>query len=270
MGVNTEFKKIYVHNHNGEYYADIDISINDWKTMLMDSSVFYPKALEMVINWYEQKDHLSTSKTMMQKYYPHLKGTPYNGIVTALGKRIIKHLNKFEIIGTDGNNSYFILPFEGWFEDLNSSKNFIWKLRDNLAAALEELCLVDDKPTLPDELTSEIIVNDPSSDGRKILSYSTRYERNPKNRASAVKIHGLICMACGFDFKKAYGIRGKDYIEVHHTKPLSENGEETIIDPHTDLICVCSNCHRMIHRRRDSILTLNELRQIIQKQRNVR
>jgi len=74
-------------------------------------------------------------------------------------------------------------------------------------------------------------------------------------------------MACGFDFEEKYGIRGRDFIEVHHIKPLSENGEEIIINPQTDLICVCSNCHRMIHRRKNSLLTLSAIRQIIEKQR---
>ena len=31
----------------------------------------------------------------------------------------------------------------------------------------------------------------------------------------------------------------------------------------TDLVCLCSNCHRMIHRRRDSILRIEELRSLI-------
>lgn len=43
---------------------------------------------------------------------------------------------------------------------------------------------------------------------------------------------------------------GKGFIEAHHTKLVStlhENGEETKIE---ELALVCSNCHRMLHRRR--------------------
>ena len=70
-------------------------------------------------------------------------------------------------------------------------------------------------------------------------------------------------MACGFDFEATYGELGKNYIEVHHTKPLSSMEQETIVNPETDLVCLCSNCHRMIHRKRDDILSLAELQSII-------
>ncbi len=60
----------------------------------------------------------------------------------------------------------------------------------------------------------------------------------------------LKCACCGFDFHAAYGGVGKGFIEAHHTKPVStlhEDGEETKLE---DLALVCSNCHRMLHRRR--------------------
>lgn len=60
----------------------------------------------------------------------------------------------------------------------------------------------------------------------------------------------LKCACCGFDFLATYGEVGKGFIEAHHTKPVStlhENGEETKIE---DLALVCSNCHRMLHRKR--------------------
>jgi 5-methylcytosine-specific restriction endonuclease McrA len=62
--------------------------------------------------------------------------------------------------------------------------------------------------------------------------------------------HGrLFCEACGFDFEETYGTIGKDFIEAHHTIPVSEmmEGHETKID---DLIMLCANCHRMAHRKR--------------------
>ena len=70
----------------------------------------------------------------------------------------------------------------------------------------------------------------------------------------------LLCEACGFDFEQVYGEHGKGFIECHHTKPVSElkAGEKTKL---SDLALVCSNCHRMIHRRRPwlSVSELGEL-----------
>ena len=70
-------------------------------------------------------------------------------------------------------------------------------------------------------------------------------------------------MACGFDFETTYGEIGRNFIEVHHVKPLCSLNEEVIIDPMTDLVCLCSNCHRMIHRKRNGILSLPELIELI-------
>ncbi|WP_244906736.1 HNH endonuclease [Neobacillus soli] len=100
-------------------------------------------------------------------------------------------------------------------------------------------------------------------DGATSYYYGKRYERNPVNRAKAIRIHGLNCAGCGFNFEKVYGERGKDFIEIHHIKPLSTIQEEVVINPETDLVPVCSNCHRMIHRRKDDVLTIEELKSIL-------
>lgn len=104
------------------------------------------------------------------------------------------------------------------------------------------------------------------TEGKKIESFTTRYERDPTNRLEAIRIHGNKCMACGFDFKAVYGDLGEGFIEVHHINPLSTLDNETIINPATDLICLCSNCHRMIHRNKDT-LSLEELKLIIRRNR---
>jgi hypothetical protein len=59
----------------------------------------------------------------------------------------------------------------------------------------------------------------------------------------------LECEACGFDFVKVYGERGKGFIEAHHTIPFASVQGETRVRA-KDLALVCSNCHRMLHRLR--------------------
>jgi len=94
--------------------------------------------------------------------------------------------------------------------------------------------------------------------------YGKRYERNPANRKKAIKIHGLTCKACNFNFEEVYGERGTDFIEVHHLKPICTfEGEAQAIDPKTDLLPLCSNCHRMIHRRLNNIMTIEQLQEIM-------
>lgn len=101
-------------------------------------------------------------------------------------------------------------------------------------------------------------------EGEAKQRYTNYYERDPKVRLASIKAHGTACMACGFDFEKRYGVRGLGYIEVHHTKPVSSLKEKTSINPATDTIVVCPNCHRMIHRSAAHVLTLEELKAILQ------
>lgn len=98
-------------------------------------------------------------------------------------------------------------------------------------------------------------------EGEKYRVFTNKYERNPRLRRQAIEIHGTKCMVCGFSFEEKYGKIGKDYIEVHHIKPLSEG--EQYVDPKTDLVCLCSNCHKMIHRKRDRVLSISDLSKMI-------
>lgn len=94
----------------------------------------------------------------------------------------------------------------------------------------------------------------------------TRYERSTKLRKKAIEIHGYTCAVCGFDFEETYGELGKNFIEVHHKVPLHESGE-CEPDPGMDMVPLCSNCHRMIHRHKKGMYTVDELKRIVQEQR---
>ena len=98
-------------------------------------------------------------------------------------------------------------------------------------------------------------------EGKKRIKYGTVYERNPKLRDAALKIHGFDCKVCGINFERIYGEVGKDFIHVHHIKPISSSGERSV-NPTTDLIPVCPNCHSMIHRKIKSVLGIEELRKM--------
>lgn len=97
---------------------------------------------------------------------------------------------------------------------------------------------------------------------------TTFYERDPKNRMAAVRFHGTKCKVCDFDFGKFYGEHGKDYIEIHHIVPLSEMSEAREVDPKNDLLPVCANCHRMIHRKKGQLLSIKDLRNIVRQNEN--
>lgn len=104
---------------------------------------------------------------------------------------------------------------------------------------------------------------DEAKEGRLLTRMHRVRERNStlvrKKKASFFEQNGhLRCEACSFDFENTYGKRGEGFIECHHTKPVSElsSGETTKL---TDLVLLCSNCHRMVHAARPW-WTLEELK----------
>ena len=102
------------------------------------------------------------------------------------------------------------------------------------------------------------------AEGSRIEYFASRIERNPQNRKKAIEKHGTQCFACDFKFEEKYGPFGKDFIEIHHKYPLAEQESEIVINPDTDLIPLCANCHRMIHHR-NPCLSLEELKELINK-----
>ncbi|CAM4081218.1 HNH endonuclease [Bacillus manliponensis] len=149
----------------------------------------------------------------------------------------------------------------------NRPKASLWELENQeifkkMFSTIQKQCR--DK-IVEEDITSELAQEDSFyTEGAATVYYGTRYERDVRNRSMAIEIHGCSCVVCGFDFEKVYGERGKGFIEVHHVKPLSMLESVVEINPKEDLVPVCSNCHRMIHRKKDEILTVEELRAIIQ------
>lgn len=86
------------------------------------------------------------------------------------------------------------------------------------------------------------------AEGGSIRVLSNRYERNPLNRTACILAQGCTCKVCGMNFLAKYGEIGRDFIHVHHITPVSQLRQGYVIDPLTDLVPVCPNCHAMLHK----------------------
>ena len=75
----------------------------------------------------------------------------------------------------------------------------------------------------------------------------------------------LSCEVCGFSFREVYGDRGEGYIEIHHIVALSESGDT--VTSKSDLIGLCANCHRIMHRKKPW-LTPNQLKELVEQSRS--
>ena len=92
---------------------------------------------------------------------------------------------------------------------------------------------------------------------------ANRYEQDPDARRACIAHYGSTCAACGFSFEEKYGEIGADFIPVHHLVPVSELGSGYELDPITDLVPLCANCHAMTHLGVGVPRTVAELRRVI-------
>ena len=166
-----------------------------------------------------------------------------------------------------GKTMYWALFFLSTEDPIGS--HYFWRLKPELIEALNQIKNWKHIEKIGDDIDEETSTG--WHEGRKTHGSVSRYERNPRNREKAIQAHKkrygqLNCCACEFNFEKTYGELGKEFIEVHHLTPLSSNEHEVRINPKTDLVCLCSNCHSMIHRKKVSFLTLADLRNILKQQ----
>ena len=110
------------------------------------------------------------------------------------------------------------------------------------------------------------------TEGTKRNRNVSLYERSKKLRDFAIDKYNskghIKCIACFFDFHNFYGDVGKDYIEIHHIKPVfqyeDEDRNKFLKRALENLIPACSNCHRIIHRNRQNPLSMGQLKEYIE------
>ncbi|MDO4547921.1 MAG: HNH endonuclease [Clostridia bacterium] len=131
-------------------------------------------------------------------------------------------------------------------------------------------CFPKDETDLSNRTIDDVFVEECDElsfpEGRSVYKKHAKYERNRlvvnlAKRRFMENNGKLFCEVCGFCFSEKYGSIGDGFIEAHHIIPVSELGDDgrTNID---DIRLVCSNCHRMLHRKRPWI-TADRLRDVI-------
>jgi 5-methylcytosine-specific restriction protein A len=96
----------------------------------------------------------------------------------------------------------------------------------------------------------DVVEEESNEEGALKQSVITKRERSPRNRLLCLSIHGEKCSVCGLDPIKIYGPGLGSILEVHHIEPLSEAEEARVYNPRIDLLPLCPNCHRAIHKRK--------------------
>lgn len=121
------------------YDYEVDISKEQWRELLQDSSIFHEDNLEHMKCLYSFDNHAATCKEVSRKLGK--TSSYYVGLATGLAKRIAKKL-EIENLQTrdrsDGDVYWYIL-FYGQEANDRQRGSFEWKLRPALAEALKEL-----------------------------------------------------------------------------------------------------------------------------------
>jgi hypothetical protein len=130
--------------------------------------------------------------------------------------------------------------------------------------------ITEDSAAMLDTVLGEgsVIVEDEHGEleGRRRETRHEVIERSSRLRSRALAYHGPDCRVCGFSFAGTYGPLGDGFAEVHHLAPLATSTGAVLVDPVTDVVVLCANCHRMVHRK-DPPLTPDDLRSAIAEHR---
>ena len=117
-------------NHNGEYSCgDIGVSSQEWLVLLRNEKAQpYIDALVSFLREPEQKASCSAVGLKYGKPAQH-----FNSKITSFSEWVQKTLGRFEVVGTDGNPTYWCIAIKtGW----ETKQGFVWQLRDELVEAL--------------------------------------------------------------------------------------------------------------------------------------
>jgi len=193
---------------------------------------------------------------------------------TVLGKRTFSSGEWRALIGLGTIFSYEVVRLErdpNPGEKADRSNTLMVFKRDNKNLRTEVETAIDCDVAQGGEGTSDGDCLDDACEfpeGKEKMKQHAERERNPKLAKCAKarqrkELGKNICQACKFDFGYRYGDVGKDYVEAHHTIPVSElkPGDKTRL---SDIALVCSNCHRMLHRKRPW-LSMSQLKDLIKQ-----
>ena len=144
-------------------------------------------------------------------------------------------------------------------------QNGVREVDETAFASILQLAGTSFNPALRDDEQSPNVQS--GTEGGRYRVVISKLERDRALRDRAISIHGLNCVACGFNFGKFYGEFAEGYIHVHHLELLASFGDRRTVNPETDLTVLCANCHCIVHRRRRQLLSIDELKVMITESR---
>ena len=118
-------------NNKGEYSCgDIGISTSEWYDLLLDNNAL--QYIDALLCFLREPKHTGSCTDVSKKYSN--SSQYYNSKVTNFSKWVQKKLNRFQVKGTNGKDTYWCITMKkGW----ESERGFQWQMRDELVKALQ-------------------------------------------------------------------------------------------------------------------------------------
>ncbi len=235
-------------------YAEgmVNIRKDQWLELIRNGTITEAD-IDYLAKFYASPNHASTLKRLSE-----LEGThpsSYISPCTSLGRKIsdVFSLPSIPREGRPDTEKLYPIIFLG---RRFSNGLFEWKLRPELAAALEEtnpqtlaaetVRMEENEEEVAAQLSEDELLararNYHSGPADTYTSTTQQRRRNPLLQLAAkVRANG-VCQLCGItlDYKDK---QGRPYLEAHHIIPLSENGSDEL----SNMAALCPNCHRKMH-----------------------
>ena len=134
---------------DGWWTADVDISSEEWLTLLRNEDVVRPDARKWLLRFYAEKDHTSSCLLLGKKF--SVEPRSINAVMTNCGHTVQKHLNRFAVIDDEEEGNHFLTVLT--LGKSGGKSGFQLKVRPELCAALHEYLI----ETLLDEFAKQVI-----------------------------------------------------------------------------------------------------------------
>lgn len=122
----------------GTFSCNIGITKEEWQQILANPDITTSNYRYALMAFYKEPSHKSSCKTLSQKYYGNANDAQkFNAWIMNFGKAVAKHLNRFNIIGSDGNEKYWHVAMCSGCK--NNDGLFVTTLRPELVSAIESL-----------------------------------------------------------------------------------------------------------------------------------
>ena len=160
-----------------------------------------------------------------------------------------------EELYTESRGTWFYYVINDWSKEVDDALvDRIVEFYSSIGRALSENQKLAPKPDDTDVYSAK--------ENREQVVTHLKRERNRYLSLLRKQQDKYQCQICEMTFEDVYGEIGKDFAEAHHIVPLAQlDGPQAVsVD---DLITVCANCHRMLHKLNGGSEDIEELKDML-------